>query len=550
MDKYTADQIELSAMLDSFVYLDDRVQAGDDGKKLWMILDRLDKKYINEEKPPKEYLHFKQTLEKHPEWKNIELIDRSSTNSTDKWTDDLIQACTFKDADGNFYVAYRGTGDGRWPDNGEGMTVPSTEMQMAAADYFDSVAEKYMLDAHGNRKKIIVTGHSKGGNEAQYVTMASKYEYLIDNCYSFDGQGFSRSAMNEFKNKYGEDYYNKQVDKMYSICGNNDYVHNLGLQLIPEDKTYYIKSTGKGFKEWHDIMNMSEDENGKYVGLIWSTNDNDEIIQGKQEAIGNYARVLSEMMMRMDDEDLNGTAVAMMATIAFFMQGDRFYKIGNTDVTFGDFIDLFAHGVPTIALSLITTEEGREALGYLTKEAFIAVGKWGYEKFGIPGAIGAVIGTAVLAGIAVGVGAAAVAVAKTIEFVISVGEKIVEFGKAVADFFTKTKDLIISGIQKIGEWFRSFSSGYSYASNNPLIKADTAKLREYANRLADVNRRVSRLDSRMDSLYWQVGFLDLWNLICADLLTCHSWRLTRCIWYLNDTASEFESVENNLVNSV
>lgn len=39
--------------------------------------------------------------------------------------------------------------------------------------------------------------------------MNSDYEALIDNCYSFDGQGFSKKAEAMFKKKYGERYKEK-----------------------------------------------------------------------------------------------------------------------------------------------------------------------------------------------------------------------------------------------------------------------------------------------------------------------------------------------------
>lgn len=40
-----------------------------------------------------------------------------------------------------------------------------------------------------------MSGHSKGGNKAQYVTMFSQNRDVIDTCVALDGQGFSDSAM-------------------------------------------------------------------------------------------------------------------------------------------------------------------------------------------------------------------------------------------------------------------------------------------------------------------------------------------------------------------
>lgn len=75
------------------------------------------------------------------------------------------------------------------------------------------------------------------------------------------------------------------------------------------------------------------------------------------------------------------------------------------------------------------------------------------------------------------------------------------------------------------------------------IIVDTYKLDRYAQRIATVNSRISRLDRRLDSLYWRVGLQGLWNLMQADALTCYSWRLVRCQSYLQQTALDFEGTE-------
>ena len=174
MNSTVQGQIELSAVLNLIPYLDTDFNY-DCEMSLADIVAANEKKFKNDDT----FKILKTAIEQNPSYGEIVLVNQSSTNSTGKWTDDLIQGCTFKDPDGNYYVAYRGTGDGRWADNGNGMTVPSTEMQEAAREYFDAMAEKYFIDANAEGKQIIVTGHSKGGNEAQYVYMTSEYEYLI-----------------------------------------------------------------------------------------------------------------------------------------------------------------------------------------------------------------------------------------------------------------------------------------------------------------------------------------------------------------------------------
>ena len=125
----------------------------------------------------------------------------------------------------------------------------------------------------------------------------------------------------------------------------------------------------------------------------------------------------------------------------------------------------------------------------------------------------------------------------------------------VKDYISGVKDNIKSFIGKMGaavkNWYnRNLNAGYKYSSANPQIKVDTYKLRDYASRINDINRRISNLDGRMDSLYWRVGLLDLWDLMQADLMTGYSWRLLRAASYLNDTASDFDAIETELANGL
>ena len=78
----------------------------------------------------------------------------------------------------------------------------------------------------------------------------------------------------------------------------------------------------------------------------------------------------------------------------------------------------------------------------------------------------------------------------------------------------------------------------------------TYVLRDYANRIESINKRLASLDARLDSLYLKVGLLDLWNLIQADVLTSYSLRLKNCSGYLNDTAGYFESAENSINSKI
>ena len=98
-------------------------------------------------------------------------------------------AATFRDPNSsNIFVVYRGTGLGRWFDNGIGLSQEASPIQGVAQRFFDDTISQLGLTENAN---LIVTGHSKGGNLAQYTTLTAENRALIDKCISFDGQGFS-----------------------------------------------------------------------------------------------------------------------------------------------------------------------------------------------------------------------------------------------------------------------------------------------------------------------------------------------------------------------
>ena len=98
-------------------------------------------------------------------------------------------------------VAFRGTVEYEWGDNflGGASTEDvfpemedkvSTEYQRKALEWYQSLG---LEDA--GYDTITVTGHSKGGNKAKYITLL---DGSVDRCFSFDGQGFSDEFIVEY----------------------------------------------------------------------------------------------------------------------------------------------------------------------------------------------------------------------------------------------------------------------------------------------------------------------------------------------------------------
>lgn len=135
-----------------------------------------------------------------------------------------MRTATFKDSDENIIVVFRGTTTSKeWDDNGQGAYEYDTQQQIYALNYVNSI----------NSDKIIVTGHSKGGNKAQYTTVLSP---KVVKCVSINGQGFS----NEFIDKY-RNLIDLNKEKIIAVNSKYDYVNCL-LNSI-SGKTHYIKTS-------------------------------------------------------------------------------------------------------------------------------------------------------------------------------------------------------------------------------------------------------------------------------------------------------------------
>ncbi len=111
-------------------------------------------------------------------------------------------------------VAFRGTGGTRsaWSDNFEGAFYEDTRIQKVANDFLEYECGIY--------DDIVVTGHSKGGNLAQYVTVRQKER--ISSCTSFDGQGFSQYFLEAYA-----DEIKLAAPKIKSVSAYNDFVNIL-----------------------------------------------------------------------------------------------------------------------------------------------------------------------------------------------------------------------------------------------------------------------------------------------------------------------------------
>ena len=132
----------------------------------------------------------------------------------------LAYCFAFPDNADDALIAFSGTTKKEWGDDIEELTSVDTPRQIDAKRYINSLPYK----------NITVTGHSKGGNKAMYVTVLCD---RVIRCVSMDGQGFSLEFLN---------YYAPEISKRAGIIKNysvkTDFVHVLLFQLPGSQQIY------------------------------------------------------------------------------------------------------------------------------------------------------------------------------------------------------------------------------------------------------------------------------------------------------------------------
>ncbi len=174
--------------------------------------------------------------------------DALSSLVIDKAIEGDVGAACFVDGDGDAVIAFRGTGPAyaEWDDDAQGGYLAETDMQEQALDFARECAKDY--------DNITVTGHSKGGNMAQYVTVRMGDE--VDRCVSFDGQGFG----DEFCEKYANEIA-ANSSKIRNVCAYNDYVNILLNSIAGE--TVYLDTENEWFPGGHYLFDLYTNENNK-----------------------------------------------------------------------------------------------------------------------------------------------------------------------------------------------------------------------------------------------------------------------------------------------
>ena len=179
-------------------------------------------------------------------------------------------------------VTFRGTAASEWKDNFVG-GGPTDAADGVSTPYQENALEWYQSLDLDQYSSITVTGHSKGGNKAKYITILDD---SVDRCVSFDGQGFS----DEFFDKYQEQIAANE-GKITNNNVDSDYV-NILLNDIGE-KIYYegFDYGDGGFLENHAPNTFMDFNSDGTFQLVPGTQD--ERLQAVDEFLNSYLRSLS-----------------------------------------------------------------------------------------------------------------------------------------------------------------------------------------------------------------------------------------------------------------
>lgn len=545
--------------------------------------------------------------QKYPELYGWEILDDFPFDRSENGK--CTKAFVVKDPDGNLYVHFKGTDDGDWkynavaygPQNGK----VTSDLQDQALNWFDKIVrENYDFDGE---HKLYVTGHSQGGNNAQFVTLRSQYGDLVDTCVSLDGPNFSDESVEQTKELIGEDAYSHRTDKIYGYYGEYDYVSCLGEEsVISDDHIKYIdydESRGVDYGAFHVAAGLFYNEDGP-LKFGWKQDEpsvfrkvilacNEKIKQlpesQKEEFASAVMKICENLMGKeikvdLSEEELD-LVIELIAPALLETMQENPEEVKEFCKTFS--LPIFRPIVGGIynyvdgALDVYATlsDEDKQKINNLLEAAFSTENGFDYHELmnaiirdpdavevllrspevdivaavvaGISFiAVSIVVKSIILATLADPIAAilsaitCLMAVAFNFKEILSDAMNILE---TIAAFCAVLCDLVIDLGNTVVSFFKDMIGGGSkYALNNPYIKIDTTRMDSYAARLRRVNQRLIQLDRDMNDLYWQVGFLDLADILAANLITCESRGISKVIDYLTETADDFNRVENKV----
>lgn len=243
-------------------------------------------------------------------------------NSPAYTTPNGLLACTFTNSGGESTMAFRGTPDKAWLDNGYSLASPYGPGGEKASYYYtapdgnqygplsemDYATLKYAEHVMASGGTYNTTGHSKGGHEAMLVALV--FGEQVDTCYSFDGYGVSPELYGNMAYYLGAEF-DARRNSIISINGDNDMVNGLGVPLAFDTNTIFLSTVlGGNWSYLHDIRGLIAND-----GLLNERNPNG---QGNISVLFTFV----DMILGLDPNGRNQIVLGMMFLAQLAMTGE------------------------------------------------------------------------------------------------------------------------------------------------------------------------------------------------------------------------------------
>lgn len=216
---------------------------------------------------------------------------RDYLNVIDTETEEQISAVTFVLPGNVYYIAFRGTDNTLvgWKEDFKLSYRDETEGQRRALQYVNGFMERVRPEQEELRKgyirmprlRLMIGGHSKGGNFAVYTGCFSDpaVRKKIIKIYSNDGPGFREEIINSRE-------YKKMLPKVVSIVPEESFVSTL---LSSDYDTKVIKSDEKGFMQ--------------HAPMSWQIKGNAFVASERGQGSIMLERTVTEWLGGLSDED-------------------------------------------------------------------------------------------------------------------------------------------------------------------------------------------------------------------------------------------------------
>ena len=219
-------------------------------------------------------------------------------NKIDAEQEKQFSAITVLMPDGTIYVSYRGTDNTivGWKEDFNMSFKSHIASQISAKQYLEEIAKEYPSS------KIIIGGHSKGGNIAVYAaTFASKYvKDRIINVYNNDGPGFCEDVIETPE-------YQEILPRVHTYIPQSSIIGRL---MNHKEKYTIVESVQRGIMQ-HDLYSWQV-LGKEFVTLKKLTNESEFIDKTIKDWLENVEPEKREQVIDAVFEILNTTEAQTM----------------------------------------------------------------------------------------------------------------------------------------------------------------------------------------------------------------------------------------------